>query len=151
MTLDVNLPTLENCAQAYSSGKYDRPGYEQVLNKEQTIRNHILNFGGQIFSDLYDLIVGTAYGGELSNIQIAEQHYKNGKTHYNKKEYVNALAEYELAVKYDPINSRYFNNLGVILTKLNNYDEAIKVFEKGIDINPSDPMSICKASLFSSS
>ena len=138
MPIDAETPKLENMALAYSSGKYDRPGYEQVLSYEQSIGMQSLQFGSHILHGLSSLLISTAYGEDLTNTQKAENHHNIGKSYYNKRDYKNALNEYELAVKYDPYNSRYINNLGVILTKIKCYDRAIEVFKKGIDINSSD-------------
>jgi hypothetical protein len=84
MSFDAETPKLENMALAHSSGKHNRPGYEHVLNYEQNIEIKALQFGSKILHGLSDLLAPSAYGGELTDTQKAEKHYKIGKIHYNK-------------------------------------------------------------------
>ena len=56
----------------------------------------------------------------------------------NLNKYKEAIENYEKAIKVNPNQDNYYNNLGISLHNLKKYKEAIKNYEKAIKINPND-------------
>lgn len=63
---------------------------------------------------------------------------------YNKKEYKKILKiakqNFEKALKLEPENDAFINNVGEINYRLGNYEKAIKYYDEAIFINPIDPI-----------
>ena len=70
------------------------------------------------------------------NFALAKTYQEKAKMSYDKEEFNEALNFYSQAASYDPNEYTYFENLGVIYFKLDNYELAIENFEKVIDSFP---------------
>ncbi len=79
----------------------------------------------------------------LEETETAEGHYENGfalTRRYDQTQDVKYLEgakeEYRTALALDPNHFRSLNNLGTVLHRLGQYDEAIAYYQKVLELNP---------------
>ena len=71
-----------------------------------------------------------------------QENYDSNKLIKLNKEYaeltpiVEAINNFKQAIKIDPDEEGFYINLGNIYKKINDYDNAIKVFNKGLNFKP---------------
>jgi tetratricopeptide (TPR) repeat protein len=65
-----------------------------------------------------------------------------GTVHFMKQEYQEALAHFRSAVSLVPRDALFRANEGSALGAMGRYDEAIQVFEKGLEFNSESEMLI---------
>jgi len=73
--------------------------------------------------------LSTAYADELFDSESANKHFNAGLDLYFKKDYTNAIKEFEEAVQIDPENANAFYFMGYSYYKLKDMKKAMTVFE----------------------
>jgi len=76
------------------------------------------------------------YLGFIKGIQFNNAHYYESMNMLKEARYA-----YQEAIKIDPRDSVLYNNIGMILIKLNQLDKAIENLQKAIKLNPSNLMA----------
>ena len=66
-------------------------------------------------------------------------HQSAGIFYYDTHDYQNALAQFTKAAEIDPSFAPAFNMMGYAQSKLKNYDEAEKAFQRYIQLTPESP------------
>lgn len=80
--------------------------------------------------------------------KLAKQEKELGNECYKKKDFQNAIEHYEAALKHDPTDITFYNNLAAVFFEQKDYDKCIEYCEKGIEIgreNRADFKLIAKA------
>ncbi len=66
-----------------------------------------------------------------------KEHMKRGLSLFERKEYRQAIKQFELVLLHDKDFVRAYNNLGCVYEVLGEYDKAIEVWEQGLRIDDS--------------
>lgn len=66
--------------------------------------------------------------------QTAEQLFETGWQHYSKKEYYRAEADFQKSLELSPGNGDVMYGLGMAVSASGRREEAIKIFEKAIEL-----------------
>jgi tetratricopeptide (TPR) repeat protein len=66
----------------------------------------------------------------------AEEYFKRGSSHYEKKEYALAVADFTEAIRLTPLDANAYFNRGRSYQLQNNYDPAIADYTEAIRLNP---------------
>jgi DnaJ-class molecular chaperone len=83
---------------------------------------------------------GTSPTGERIDPKNADVRFTLGLTMAEKEQfYDQAIAEFKLAVKYDPTYLEAYWNLGILCYRKGLFDEAIVNFQKVLSLNKDDP------------
>lgn len=71
---------------------------------------------------------------EFKKERIREQkaHYQVGYQHAQEGDYVLAIKEFEMALKYGPLDKDTHYNLGYLYAKVDRFEEAVKEYEKAL-------------------
>jgi len=69
-------------------------------------------------------------------ILASEEQFIKGNKNLEAKEYKKAVDCYNKAIKIEPLDARAWNNKGYVLFTLGKYNEAIKSFDKALEIAP---------------
>ena len=64
------------------------------------------------------------------------KHTKMGDTFFQRRDFTNAMIEYQDIVKLDSENTKAHYMLGKILMAMSDYEEALKEFDKVVSIRP---------------
>lgn len=67
---------------------------------------------------------------------MSEEHRNKGNDFYRQQNYPEAIKEYEEAQKRNPKDPKVYNNLCAAFMKLMRYDEAKKMVEKVLELEP---------------
>ncbi len=67
-----------------------------------------------------------------------KQHFEAGRSLVNQQRYEEAVREFQIAVKFNPKDSRLYDNLGFCFRKLHKYGEATDALNTATSINPRD-------------
>nr|ABD60989.1 Hsp70/Hsp90 organizing protein-like protein [Glossina morsitans morsitans] len=65
---------------------------------------------------------------------LGKKEKEAGNAAYKKKDFDNALNHYTKAMEYDPTDITFYNNIAAVYFERKQYDECIKMCEKGIEI-----------------
>ena len=65
-----------------------------------------------------------------------EVYYNLGNAYYQKKDYHNAIIQYEKAIKRNPDFSMFYNNLGCALWAVKDYSQSIYNFREAVSRDP---------------
>lgn len=80
-----------------------------------------------------------AYKAYLNdNPKDAEAHYNLGQTYAGLRLYSEAVREYRQATRLKEDDSDMYCDLGMALTRLAQYDEAVSAFSKSLEIDPDN-------------
>lgn len=80
---------------------------------------------------------------ELTSIfplRTAKENDAQGSVLFNQQKYAEAELYYRAAVRFEPTNPDYNNNLGTALYGLQRYAEAESVFQEAVRLRPTDPL-----------
>jgi tetratricopeptide (TPR) repeat protein len=66
----------------------------------------------------------------------SNNHYTLGLIYYDMGEYEKSAAEYYRAIRLDPNNSDYYNQLGLTCRKMRRIDDAVRYYKKALSLNP---------------
>ena len=69
----------------------------------------------------------------------SNNYYKSARKYFEKHDYVNAIKNYNLAIKLNPNQAEYYYDLGMTWSAIGNEKRAIRNYTKAIKVNPSDP------------
>ena len=83
---------------------------------------------GQIILHLTDEISRSA--------SPANQYFLRGNAYLDAGEFAEAVRDYSSALKLDPDNAVYHNNLGIALRYMERFDEAIEAYDRAIELDP---------------
>ena len=72
------------------------------------------------------------------NKMEADFHFNRGEDYRERKQYTEAISEYEKAIKACPSCPTYYKNLGGTYALLGKYQEAEAILKKGTKIAPND-------------
>jgi len=114
--------------------------YEQTSKKIKMLCYEITNENGYVDLSCANLL-GPMYHEFMrpappKNAEELQKHYNQGLTHSLQGEYVQALLEYEEALKYDPNSYQVHYNMGVVYVRLERYKEAVFAFERYLELRP---------------
>lgn len=85
--------------------------------------------------DIYSKIISTQ-----PNEKILTVIYKHrGMAYYAKADYADALEDFKLSAKYDPESYRPYYYIGIVLSTIENYQEAVDYYTKSINLNNFGP------------
>lgn len=85
--------------------------------------------------EIYTKIINTQ-----PNEKILTVIYKHrGMAYYAKADYSSALADFKLSAKYDPDSYRPYYYIGIVLSSIENYQEAVDYYSKSISLNKFGP------------
>ena len=73
--------------------------------------------------------------------ELSKCYYELGHLYLKKDEKINALSAFKLALKYEENNPYYQNSLAYAYVQLEQYDLAIDLYKKALEINPNDEWS----------
>ncbi|MEM2111582.1 MAG: AAA family ATPase [Candidatus Bathyarchaeia archaeon] len=73
-------------------------------------------------------------GADKTNVEQSHILYKLGNEYYEKGEWVIAIRYYDKAIEFDPTNYKAYYNRGLAKACMENYDDAIKDFDKVIEL-----------------
>lgn len=77
--------------------------------------------------------------GPSGNARIAEEYINSGDTHYNNREYEEALKDHNKAIQLNPQNARSYNSRGILFLEIRkDYDKAIADFSEAINRRPEE-------------
>lgn len=65
---------------------------------------------------------------------LGKKEKEAGNAAYKKKDFDNALSHYTKAMEYDPTDITFYNNIAAVYFERKQYDECIKMCEKGIEV-----------------
>lgn len=65
-----------------------------------------------------------------------EKDFKRGNEWFAQEKYEESAKSYQEAVNKEPNEPIYYNNLGIVLIKLERFDEAIEFYKKMLEIQP---------------
>src|SRR4030095_5326088 len=70
------------------------------------------------------------------NVVAARVYNARGLQHYQKREFDQAMACFDQAIRFNPQFAEAFTNRGLVYTELGNQDKAIAEHDRAISINP---------------
>ena len=70
--------------------------------------------------------------------KTAENYFEQGKKSYEKKEFDQAIAHYNEAIKLDPKLVKAYNNRGIAYVVKGQFDQGIVDFNKAIELDPNN-------------
>lgn len=76
-----------------------------------------------------------AFAPDLDEL-IAELYFQWGLQESKKENYIDAIRNYQIAIDIKPLDIEALNNIGVVYSKMKEYDTAIGYFEKALAIEP---------------
>ncbi|MGC8745175.1 MAG: tetratricopeptide repeat protein [Candidatus Saccharicenans sp.] len=142
----VSIISVRTASQKYetSTGKDGRfaqigiqPGYYQIIFKKDGFIPKAQEIHVEIASDTnLEIKMETADQVAIKNLSAADKAFVNATNLYNKKNYQEAVAGFEEAIKLNPGNWAYYFNLGLALKKMNKTEEAKAAFKKAVELNP---------------
>jgi len=65
----------------------------------------------------------------------ASAHHNLGSVYLSRKDFILAILEFELAINCSPLMAAAYNGLGVAYVSLNKHDEAIKNWQKSVELD----------------
>jgi len=77
---------------------------------------------------------------EISALDEAKKHYKSAFELMNQGKLMEAIAEYNEAIRLDPSLSGAYNNRGLIYARLGQFQSAIQDFDEAIRLDPLDAL-----------
>jgi tetratricopeptide (TPR) repeat protein len=84
------------------------------------------------------LVVLTFVWAISKSTNSAQEAYNRGRAWLDKKEYGNAIKEYNQAIRLDPNNASYYTDRGTAWLNKKEYDNAIADFNEAIRRDPND-------------
>lgn len=75
------------------------------------------------------------------NPEFSRCYYELGHLYLKKNEKLNALNAFKFALKYDDGNPFYINSLAFACVQLEQFDEAILLYKRALEINPDNEWS----------
>ena len=92
-----------------------------------------------IFLPLIFLLIFACTSNDTKiDVKESESHYQLGLEFAQLSLFKNALEEFDLAIKFNPVNSDIYRKKGLVLFGMNRHGDAKTNFEKAISINPQD-------------
>lgn len=76
-----------------------------------------------------------------TNPKLAEPHYFLGNIAAFRKDYKQAINEFETALKLNPYYTFSYNSLGNLYYEMKDFENAEKAWQKVIELSPTDPGS----------
>lgn len=74
--------------------------------------------------------------------ESSEMHYNMGVFFTEKKQYDQAINEYERALEFDPDNAKVYYNLGYLYSEgFKNHEQAVYQFKEYLKLEPQSPLS----------
>jgi len=109
----------------YYQIKAEKDGYfPQVLEKKVGIQETV--------DASFEMEEGKYYMEEAPG----EKDFRMGNEWYSQGKYEEAAKAYQEAINKEPDEPVYYNNLGIVYSKLGRYEEAIEVYKKMLEIQP---------------
>ncbi len=145
MPLDADLPKLEGIADVYSNNNLNRPAYVQTISKEEMEKNSLTSklkkIGATFGKTIDDALFGNAYGEESDGGNVDYEALGNWAEKIDAYKNADIVIAKLKQYKDDKENksSEFFNNLGVANYSIKNTDEAIKLYNKGLEFHPDSP------------
>jgi tetratricopeptide (TPR) repeat protein len=75
----------------------------------------------------------SAFAEELFDSDSAKEHFNAGLDLYFKKDYTDAIKEFETAAQFDPDNANAYYFMGYSYYKLKDMEKAMMVFEQAYE------------------
>jgi len=91
-----------------------------------------------IVAIIFTIVLIFKYESAIKKSFMAEFHFAKGYNYSQKKDYENALREYKIALDIKPSKKYVHRNIGIILQKQGNYDEAAKQYEAELLNDPGN-------------
>src|SRR5262249_42173725 len=82
--------------------------------------------------------------GELSDQEAAAAFPNRGLAYYHKKEYDQAIRDYDQATRLNPNDSDYFYRRGLTYFEKHDYDRAIQDLDQTLKLNPDNVAALQK-------
>jgi tetratricopeptide (TPR) repeat protein len=86
----------------------------------------------EIVDASFEMEAGKYYSGESPG----EKDFKRGNEWFSQGKFEEAAKAYQEAIDKEPDEPIYYNNLGIIYSRLEKYEEAIEVYKKMFEIQP---------------
>ena len=83
---------------------------------------------------------GGAGTNELPELDSAEEYFELGKEFDKEQDYYDAIAAYSEAIELDPDFAQAYRNRGFSYYRLRKGEEAIKDYERFIELEPDSPV-----------
>ncbi len=75
------------------------------------------------------------YDPKPNDIILSVIHKHRGMSYFSQNDYIKALEDFILCAKYDNKNFRAYYYIGIVYSVQNNEEEALKAFDKSLEIN----------------
>src|SRR6266436_4016609 len=75
--------------------------------------------------------------GQLSGKGLGFAFYSRGNAYYEKRNYNQAIQDYDQAIRLNPSHASAFSNRGVAYASKGDYDRAIENYDEAIRLNPN--------------
>ena len=73
-----------------------------------------------------------------NNAYDAQIYFQNANQHFANGNYTDAIADYNMAIEFDPDNYIYYHNRAVAWQKIGKIDAAIEDYNIAIELNPAE-------------
>ena len=67
----------------------------------------------------------------------ALDYFHQGNESYQKRDYSNAIRNYQHAIELDPLTVTFYYNLGLAYYAIGNYGDALQIFIRATQMNPN--------------
>jgi len=139
--INLRLSTRNNASHwlGYVDSKYQiaGPNNKDVLNTLDQFEEEFPNYNKNLLQG-----IRTLYKSKVSDISIGAIFSKRGDEYFEAKNYLYAAQEYEFALQYAKEEYVFYENAALSYYLANNYDKAIKYFDKVIyDFKPGNGKS----------
>ena len=139
---DLNIETQspQEAFESYKKALNLNPQNRELLYKVATIAQTYFEDETDTAIDCYTKLL------ELDDNK-EKIYYELGHLYLSKKEVINAISAFKLALSIDDKNPFYHNALAYALVEVEQFDEASAHYQKAIDINPNSEWTsiVCQA------
>lgn len=119
------------------------------MEKNSLIKKTKELFDLKKFEEIIELLADEVLEKETDKATEAELYICRGNVWYNKKEYNEAISDYNKAIEINPNYALAFYNRGFVWIFREEYDKAIEDYNKAIEIDPNDVSAyVIKGSIF---
>ena len=121
------------------NGKTEKIGTEKVKRDENYL--YFIDKDGYVARTKMNTKIRVIPQPARSTLDSPATHYEQGLGYHNAGRYLDAIKEYDIAIRLNPNYANAYSNKAGALESLGRHAEAIKAYDMALRLNPKDAIS----------